>query len=84
MQFRWIEWNITKVEGHGVRPEEAEYVVEHAKRPIQWKAPMTSGWCEARQSTDVRFRSSIFTMLTTRIRPLSFMQVRYRIGKNGN
>lgn len=39
MQFRWIEWNIAKVESHGVRPEEAEYVVEHAKTPYPMESP---------------------------------------------
>jgi uncharacterized DUF497 family protein len=33
MEFRWIEWNIDKVIGHGVTPEEAERVVERAASP---------------------------------------------------
>ena len=33
MEFRWIEWNIDKVGDHGVMPEEAEHVVEHAVNP---------------------------------------------------
>jgi hypothetical protein len=32
--FRWNEWNIDHVATHGVTPEEAEYVVEHARRPF--------------------------------------------------
>ncbi len=31
--FRWIDWNIEKVEKHGVRPEEAEFVVCNPCRP---------------------------------------------------
>lgn len=31
-QFRWIEWNIEKVEKHGVMPTEAESVIRHAGR----------------------------------------------------
>ena len=33
MEFRWIDWNIEKVGEDGVKPEEAEYVVEQAARP---------------------------------------------------
>lgn len=33
-EFRWIEWNLGKCEKHGVRPDEAEQVVEHARRPF--------------------------------------------------
>ncbi len=33
MEFRWIEWNISKVRLHGVTPEEAEHVVETATSP---------------------------------------------------
>lgn len=33
MEFRWIEWNIEKVEKHGVSPEEAEFVAETARKP---------------------------------------------------
>jgi uncharacterized DUF497 family protein len=33
MEFRWIEWNIDMVGDHGVTPEEAEHVVEHAGNP---------------------------------------------------
>jgi hypothetical protein len=32
-EFRWIGWNIGHIAGHGVRPPEAEYVVNHAARP---------------------------------------------------
>jgi len=31
--FRWNEWNIEHIAEHGVSPDEAEYVVEHARRP---------------------------------------------------
>jgi uncharacterized DUF497 family protein len=31
--FRWIEWNIGKCWQHGVNAGEAEYVVNHARRP---------------------------------------------------
>jgi hypothetical protein len=30
--FRWIEWNIGKVEKHGCTPWEAEHVVNHPAR----------------------------------------------------
>jgi uncharacterized DUF497 family protein len=31
--FRWIEWNIEKVERHGLMAEEVEHVVNNARRP---------------------------------------------------
>jgi uncharacterized DUF497 family protein len=31
--FRWNAWNIEHIAEHGVTPEEAEWVVEHARRP---------------------------------------------------
>ena len=31
--FRWIPWNIAKVEGHGLSVGEVEYVLNHARRP---------------------------------------------------
>jgi uncharacterized DUF497 family protein len=34
MEFRWHPWNIGKCEKHGVAPEDAEYVVRHARRPF--------------------------------------------------
>ena len=33
MRFRWNEWNVSHVGGHGVTPEEAEHVVTRARRP---------------------------------------------------
>ena len=33
MLYRWIRWNVEKVMLHGVRPEEAEQVVNGAKNP---------------------------------------------------
>jgi uncharacterized DUF497 family protein len=36
-EFRWIEWNRDKVAQHNVEPEEAEFVVNHARRPYPMK-----------------------------------------------
>ncbi len=33
MLFRWNAWNTEHIAEHGVSPEEAEWVVEHARRP---------------------------------------------------
>ncbi len=33
MLFRWNEWNVEHIAQHGVSLEEAECVVEHARRP---------------------------------------------------
>jgi hypothetical protein len=33
VEFRWNEWNIDHIAGHGVTPEEAEYVVDNAAGP---------------------------------------------------
>jgi uncharacterized DUF497 family protein len=32
-EFRWIDWNIGKVEGHGLSIGDVEYVVNNARRP---------------------------------------------------
>ncbi len=34
MDFRWNEWNVEHIAGHGVTPEEAEEVVESASGPF--------------------------------------------------
>jgi uncharacterized DUF497 family protein len=31
--FRWIPWNVGKVEGHGLSVEDVEWVVNAARRP---------------------------------------------------
>jgi len=33
VEFRWIEWNRSKVAGHGIAPDEAEWVVQNAAEP---------------------------------------------------
>ena len=33
MEFRWNDWNIEHIARHGISPEEAEYVILHARRP---------------------------------------------------
>jgi uncharacterized DUF497 family protein len=33
MDFRWNEWNRDHISEHGVRPEEAEFVVRNARPP---------------------------------------------------
>ena len=35
--FRWIKWNRDKVGQHNVEPDEAEFVVNHARRPFPMK-----------------------------------------------
>jgi uncharacterized DUF497 family protein len=37
MEFRWNAWNVDHIAQHGVSPEEAEYVVRHARRPYPRK-----------------------------------------------
>jgi len=34
MEFRWNEWNAEHVAGHGVSPEEAEFVARSARPPF--------------------------------------------------
>jgi uncharacterized protein len=34
MEFRWNDWNIDHVAGHGVSPDEAEAAVRSAARPF--------------------------------------------------
>jgi uncharacterized DUF497 family protein len=37
--FRWNEWNVEHIAEHGVSLEEAEWVVEHARRPYPQARP---------------------------------------------
>ena len=39
MLFRWNRWNIEHIAEHGVPPEEAELVVEQARRPYPEARP---------------------------------------------
>jgi len=32
-QFRWIPWNIDKIESHGLSVDDVEHVVNEARRP---------------------------------------------------
>jgi uncharacterized DUF497 family protein len=32
-EFRWIVWNVSKVEGHGLTVSDVEHVVNNARRP---------------------------------------------------
>jgi len=38
VEFRWNDWNLDHATGHGVSPEECEYVVEHSAAPYPEKA----------------------------------------------
>lgn len=38
---RWIEWNVEHIGAHGISPDEAEYVVEHARPPYPEKVEQT-------------------------------------------
>jgi uncharacterized DUF497 family protein len=31
--FRWIAWNVGKIEGHGLVTDDVEYAVNNARRP---------------------------------------------------
>jgi uncharacterized DUF497 family protein len=33
-QFRWNDWNLAKCAKHGVRREEAQFVVNHVRAPF--------------------------------------------------
>lgn len=35
--FRWNDWNIDHIGEHGMKPWEAEYLVNHARRPSPQK-----------------------------------------------
>ncbi len=38
MDFRWNDWNVEHIAGHGVDPDEAEAVVRNAVRPFPRKS----------------------------------------------
>ena len=33
-EFRWNDWNVAHIADHGVTPEEAEWVTNHARPPF--------------------------------------------------
>ncbi len=33
-EFRWNRWNVEHIAAHGIRPDEAEFVVRRARRPF--------------------------------------------------
>lgn len=35
VRFKWIEWNLLKIEAHGLGPEEVEHAFEHRAGPHQ-------------------------------------------------
>jgi uncharacterized DUF497 family protein len=38
--FRWIDWNLSKIEKHGLTPGDVEYVVNRAQKP--YPKPMSN------------------------------------------
>jgi uncharacterized DUF497 family protein len=36
-EFRWNDWNVDKVHKHNVEPDDAEFVVNNARRPYPMK-----------------------------------------------
>jgi uncharacterized DUF497 family protein len=57
--FRWNDWNEDHISGHGVRPSEAEFVVDHASPPY----PESIGrdkWLVRGQAPDGRYLQVIF------------------------
>lgn len=59
MDFRWIEWNIEKVEGHGVAPEEAESAVRASNAPYPRRGH-DERWFVWGQSEQGRFLQVVF------------------------
>lgn len=37
MDFRWNQWNVEHIAKQGVSPDEAEIVIQHARRPFPRK-----------------------------------------------
>lgn len=61
MKFRWNEWNTEHIGDHGVRSEEAEYVVRDARAPFP-EARDDDKWRVWGQSADGRFLQVVFVM----------------------
>jgi hypothetical protein len=59
--YRWDDWNRDHVAAHGVLPEEAEYVVDHAKPP--YPEQIGNGkWRVRGQSAHGRYMQVIFVI----------------------
>ncbi len=84
MEFRWNDWNLKHATKHGVRPEEAEYVVRTARRPYPERA-LDGRWLASGQAPGGRYLQVVFlmdedgTLFIIHARPLTEMeQRRYR------
>jgi len=59
--FRWNDWNRDHLAVHGISPEEAEYVIDHAKTP--YPEEMGDGkWRLLGQTAHGRFLQVIFVI----------------------
>ena len=63
MDFRWNDWNIAHIGGHGVSPEEAEGVVNGAARPYP-EARGDGKWRVVGQGVGGRFVQVVYLLDT--------------------
>lgn len=76
MEFRWIDWNLDKVHGHSVEPEEAEEAVRNARRPYP-EENYEGRWLVQAQSDGGRYLQVVYlidpegTLFVIHSRPLT-------------
>lgn len=76
MVFRWNQWNIEHIAEHGVTPSEAEWLVNHARRPYPQARP-DDKWLVKGQGPSGRWLQVIFifspndTVFVIHARPLT-------------
>jgi uncharacterized protein len=61
MDFRWNEWNVEHIAGHGVSPDEAEFVVGNCRRPFPRKIDEDK-WLAWGRGSGGRFLQVIFVL----------------------
>lgn len=81
--FRWIDWNISKVEGHGLSTDDVEYAVNTAHRPYP-KPVGNEKWLVIGSTTAGRVIQAIYvvdaddTLFVIHARPLTRTERRRR------
>ena len=61
MEFRWNDWNVEHIAGHGVSPDEAEDAVRSCRRPFPRKID-DDKWLAWGRGSGGRFLQVIFVL----------------------
>jgi len=79
-EFRWIGWNRDKIAQHNVEIEEAEFVVDHARRPYPMKVEDEKRlvWGQTRSGRYIGIDDIVFVIHARPLTPREKRQLRRR------